>query len=181
MANSRQQVDSVSRTLLIALAVLLPVALAFTSTAGKQTSPLISLASHESSTAAEEDGELSRRSFLMGTPAAGILLSSFALGWSSAPQPALAKPDCLQDCVKNCKQVVPNDTSNYCTESCLDYCAQDDRRDGLSGSVSSEGGEVGILGGTFGQGTVVKGQDKPPAISLPGLNFESKEGKKLLG
>ena len=45
----------------------------------------------------------------------------------------------------------------------------------------SEGGEVGILGGTFGQGTVVKGEDKPPAINLPGLNFNSDEGRKLIG
>ena len=39
------------------------------------------------------------------------------------------------------------------------YCIKN-RADGLSGSVSSASGEVGILGGTFGQGTVVKGEDK---------------------
>lgn len=54
--------------------------------------------------------------------------------------------------------------------------------DGLSGSVSAASGEVGLLGGTFGQGTVVKGQDKPPSISIPGLDFVgSKEGRQLIG
>lgn len=52
--------------------------------------------------------------------------------------------------------------------------------DGLSGSVSASSGEVGILGGTFGQGTVVKGEDKPPALNLPGLDFSSAAGRKLL-
>lgn len=40
---------------------------------------------------------------------------------------------------------------------------------------------MGILGGTFGTGTVVKGEDKPPSVSLPGLDFKSSSGKKLLG
>jgi hypothetical protein len=40
---------------------------------------------------------------------------------------------------------------------------------------------VGLLGGTFGTGTVVKGEDKPPSIKLPGLDFASESGKKLLG
>ena len=48
----------------------------------------------------------------------------------------------------------------YCTDTCTDYCAQEDRADGLSGSVSADNGEVGILGGSFGQGTVPKGDDK---------------------
>jgi len=43
--------------------------------------------------------------------------------------------------------------------------------------VSSEGGEVGILGFN----TVVKGEDKPPEVKLPGLDFSSGKGKKLLG
>jgi hypothetical protein len=55
------------------------------------------------------------------------------------------------------------------------------KQDGLSGSVSAASGEVGLLGGTFGQGTVVKGQDKPPSVSIPGLDFGSKEGRQLLG
>ena len=39
-------------------------------------------------------------------------------------------------------------------------------------------GEVGILG----RGTVPKGQDKPPSVSLPGLDFVSSDkGRQLLG
>uniref|UniRef100_A0A7S2YJ77 Uncharacterized protein n=1 Tax=Entomoneis paludosa TaxID=265537 RepID=A0A7S2YJ77_9STRA len=96
-------------------------------------------------------------------------------------EPAMAAKDCFQDCYSNCRKIVPNDKSNYCTDNCRDYCAQEDRQDGLSGSISSQSGEVGILGGTFGTGTVVKGEDKPPSISLPGLNFDNKEGRQLLG
>ena len=75
------------------------------------------------------------------------------------PSRAWAAPDCMSDCVKNCKAIAPKDTE-YCLATCKDYCAQDDRTDGLSGSISSAGGEVGILGGTFGQGTIPKGEDK---------------------
>jgi hypothetical protein len=174
---SFRQVHGMTRTcmLVIALvALLLHAAVAFTSTAAhsEQKTSLSALASLDKS---HNEAELSRRSLIMGTTAA------IALSWSIAPQPAVAKPDCFTDCNKNCKLLVPNDTSNYCRDSCLDYCSQPDRRDGLSGSVSSEGGEVGILGGTFGQGTVVKGEDKPPIINLPGLNFNSGEGRKLIG
>jgi hypothetical protein len=96
-------------------------------------------------------------------------------------QPALAKPDCYTDCYKNCKALAPKDDA-YCKESCTDYCTQEDRQDGLSGSISSEKGEVGILGGSFGTGTVVKGQDKPPTLGrIPGLDFTSESGKKLIG
>jgi len=62
-------------------------------------------------------------------------------------------------------------------ENCKSYCEQEDRTDGLSGSVSSEGGEMGILGTT----TVVKGEDKPPSIPIPGLDFTSDKGRKLIG
>ena len=62
-------------------------------------------------------------------------------------------------------------------QNCKDYCAQEDRTDGLSGSVSSDGGEKGILG----LNTVVKGEDKPPEIKIPGLDFSSDKGKKLIG
>lgn len=120
----------------------------------------------------------SRRSMMEVTGGAAMAL---LFGAAFPLEASAAQADCMTDCVKNCKVVVPNDTSNYCQDSCRDYCEQPDRRDGLSGSVSAEGGEVGILGGTFGQGTVVKGQDKPPQFKLPGLNFESGEGKKLLG
>jgi hypothetical protein len=65
----------------------------------------------------------------------------------------------------------------YCQSNCQDYCAQEDRTDGLSGSVSSSGGETGILGTT----TVVKGEDRPPQVKIPGLDFTSDKGKKLIG
>lgn len=67
------------------------------------------------------------------------------------------EPDCFKDCFKNCAQLAPGSQA-YCKESCNDYCDQPDRTDGLSGSVSSTGGETGI----FGRGTTVKGQDNPP-------------------
>ncbi|KAG7353155.1 Tat twin-arginine translocation pathway signal sequence protein [Nitzschia inconspicua] len=120
----------------------------------------------------------SRRGFmktsLIGSAALGCgILSSLAL-------PAWAVADCFEDCFKNCKKVAPKDPE-YCIENCKDYCAQEDRKDGLSGSVSAERGEVGLLGGTFGQGTVPKGEDRPPSIHIPGLDFTSDAGKKLIG
>ena len=103
--------------------------------------------------------------------------TSFAAILFSNTQPVnAAAPDCFSDCLKNCKLIAPKDTE-YCTSSCTDYCAQTDRKDGLSGSVSSENGETGILGTT----TVVKGEDKPPQLKIPGLDFTSDKGKKLIG
>lgn len=87
-----------------------------------------------------------------------------------------AATDCMIDCVKNCKLIAPKDPE-YCQDNCKSYCDQPDRTDGLSGSISSTGGETGILGTS----TVVKGEDKPPTIKLPGLDFSSGPGKKLLG
>ncbi|CAJ1950568.1 unnamed protein product [Cylindrotheca closterium] len=98
----------------------------------------------------------------------------------AAPLPVLAAPDCFKDCMKNCKLIAPKDP-DYCLANCKGYCEQEDRNDGLSGSVSSSSGEVGILGGTFGQGTVAKGDDKPPTLNLPGLDFTNEKGKKLIG
>lgn len=89
---------------------------------------------------------------------------------------ANAAVDCMADCFKNCKLIAPKDPA-YCKQTCDDYCAQEDRQDGLSGSVSSERGEVGILG----INTVVKGEDKPPSFKLPGLDFTTEKGKKLIG
>lgn len=63
----------------------------------------------------------------------------------AAPLPALAAPDCFKDCMKNCKMIAPKDP-DYCLANCKGYCEQEDRNDGLSGSVSSSSGEVGILG-----------------------------------
>ena len=97
---------------------------------------------------------LSRRNILAST-----VVLPFLSTLTSSPSPALAVADCFQDCVKNCKKVAPKDPE-YCVSNCKDYCEQDDRTDGLSGSVSSATGEVGILGGTFGQGTVPNGEDK---------------------
>mmetsp|Transcript_18174 Transcript_18174/g.23437 ORF Transcript_18174/g.23437 Transcript_18174/m.23437 type:complete len:163 (-) Transcript_18174:124-612(-) len=117
----------------------------------------------------------SRRNFMAKSLAAATMPLMFP------KEPALAAGDCYTDCYSNCRKIVPKDPTNYCAETCRDYCAQEDRQDGLSGSVSSKNGETGILGGTFGQGTVVKGQDKPPSVALPGLDFSSSKGRGLLG
>jgi len=102
---------------------------------------------------------------------------ALAIDLVSSPYPAqAAKTECMSDCLKNCKLIAPKD-SGYCNDNCSSYCAQEDRNDGLSGSVSSTGGEVGILG----TGTVVKGEDKPPVFKLPGLDFNSEKGRKLIG
>mmetsp|Transcript_30141 Transcript_30141/g.34712 ORF Transcript_30141/g.34712 Transcript_30141/m.34712 type:complete len:180 (+) Transcript_30141:88-627(+) len=115
----------------------------------------------------------SRRSFIDKTAAA---IATTLVGINSVPLEANAKADCMSDCLKECKLIAPKDPG-YCLGNCKDYCSQEDRNDGLSGSVSSTGGEMGILGTS----TVVKGEDKPPSISLPGLDFTSEKGKKLLG
>lgn len=109
---------------------------------------------------------------------AGVAIASIVV--PDNHQVAWAATDCYQDCVKNCKSIAPKN-EEYCVMNCRDYCNQDDRKDGLSGSVSFEGGEVGILGGSFGSGTVVKGEDKPPSVAIPGLDFTSEKGRKLIG
>jgi len=89
----------------------------------------------------------------------------------SGPRCASAAVDCMQDCTSNCNRVAPRST-RYCESSCVEYCAADDRRDGLSGSVSSEGAEIGWASG-FDPGRlipgsapkpVVYGDDRPPAL-----------------
>jgi hypothetical protein len=127
---------------------------------------LASLASLFDLAAALSIAPMSRRNLIFS----GI---SLALG---TPLAAVAAPDCLADCIKSCKQIAPKDPG-YCMDNCQAYCEQPDRADGLSGSISSANGETGILGLT----TVVKGEDKPPQINLPGLDFMSGNGKKLLG
>jgi hypothetical protein len=99
------------------------------------------------------DVSISRRSALLTV--GGMLTGGAFLN----PPSAWAAPDCFKDCLKNCKLIAPKDPE-YCKASCDEYCAQEDRADGLSGSTSAASGEVGILGGTFGQGTVPKGEDK---------------------
>eukprot|EP00953_Heterococcus_sp_UTEX-ZZ885_P005331 3346-Heterococcus_DN1.PRE.1 len=77
-----------------------------------------------------------RRSFLQsGFIAAAVI--------AAAPVAVLAKEDCMKDCLRNCNKVAPG-SPDYCKESCTDYCAETNRKDGLSGSVSDEGGEVSI-------------------------------------
>lgn len=123
-------------------------------------------------------GVVSRRQWVANAAAATAASAAF---WTTAPQSAAAaQADCYTDCLKNCKILAPQD-AGYCQDTCTDYCAQPDRTDGLSGSVSAAAGEVGILGGTFGQGTVTKGKDKPPVVNLPGLDFSSEKGKNLIG
>lgn len=115
-------------------------------------------------------GATSRRAALASFGAAGAALLFPPM------QANAAGTDCMKDCLDNCKKIAPKDPT-YCMDSCKEYCAQEDRTDGLSGSVSSDGGEMGILGTS----TVVKGEDKPPSIKLPGLDFTSSKGRKLLG
>ncbi|KAL7490485.1 hypothetical protein ACHAWT_000066 [Skeletonema menzelii] len=133
---------------------------------GKSSTPIIN--DCPATPAPIDDG---RRTFLKTTA------TSFAAILFTNNHPAnAAAPDCFTDCIKNCKLIAPKDTE-YCQSSCSEYCAQTDRKDGLSGSVSSENGETGILGTT----TVVKGEDKPPQLKIPGLDFTSDKGKKLIG
>lgn len=102
---------------------------------------------------------------------AAVLLATATLG--GHPEPALAVKDCFLDCTENCNRVAKG-SFKYCESSCGDYCNQDDRRDGLSGSVDSSGAEVGLLSAydrrdllTGNQRAVPYGEDKPPAIELP--------------
>jgi len=86
--------------------------------------------------------------FLQCNPGSPLLKQSFAA------------IDCNSDCFKNCAKAAPGST-DYCKESCQEYCSQDDREDGLSGSVSARKGETGIFGGSI-DGTVTKQSDRPP-------------------
>jgi hypothetical protein len=131
------------------------------------------------STTVSKVTSITRRNWIDAIKTGVLLLTAQQLLLNS--QVVTAKPDCYTDCYKNCIALAPKDNL-YCSESCTDYCLQDDRQDGLSGSISSEKGEVGILGGSFGTGTVVKGQDKPPVLGkIPGLDFTSEAGKKMIG
>ena len=123
-------------------------------------------------TAPDNDAGSSRRTVLITSASSASALVLQAL----LPAAVEAAPDCVADCLKNCKAVAPKDP-DYCMSNCRDYCAQEDRRDGLSGSVASDKGEMGILGSY----SVIKGEDKPPGIKLPGLDFTSEKGRKLLG
>jgi hypothetical protein len=102
---------------------------------------------------------LSRRAHLAA--AAAVVL---------APTSALAAKDCFLDCTQNCNRVAPG-SARYCESSCAEYCEADDRRDGLSGSVSADGAEVGWASAydlkarvTGQQRGVPYGEDRPPAL-----------------
>jgi len=78
-----------------------------------------------------------------------------------------AGADCLTTCRGNCNRLAGGSKA-YCEESCLEYCAQDDRKDGLSGSVSTEGSEFGFASSFKNpfapQKPTVYGDDKPPGL-----------------
>lgn len=101
----------------------------------------------------------SRRAWLAcaTTAASGTLL----------PLAALAEVDCMANCKQNCERNAPG-SRDYCSQSCLEYCAQGDRRDGLSGSVGSDGAEFGYASNfklpSSPQKPVVFGQDLPPGL-----------------
>ena len=100
-----------------------------------------------------------------------VIHALFVSSALALPGSANAAKDCMQDCEENCNRVAPRST-RYCSTSCLDYCAADDRRDGLSGSVSSESAEVGWASAVdpsrFLPGAAPKavpyGEDRPPAL-----------------
>ena len=100
----------------------------------------------------------SRRRLLLGSAAAALLPPVAA---------ASAAVDCLQDCLQNCARLAGG-SIGYCKTSCNEYCDQDDRRDGLSGSISSEGAEFGWASAFKNplapQKPVVYGTDRPPGL-----------------
>ena len=103
----------------------------------------------------------SRRAVIAG--AAGFTLTGL-------PHTSLAALDCMDECKSSCNKVAPN-SGGYCQTSCDEYCSQDDRRDGLSGSVTSQvASDVGFASaldpGTFNPAYAKKGVvvDRPPGL-----------------
>jgi len=91
-----------------------------------------------------------------------------AIAIAQQPGAAHAVKDCLQDCLQNCARLAGG-SKEYCKDNCISYCDQDDRRDGLSGSVSSEGAEFGwssAFKNPFdkNQKPTVYGDDLPPGL-----------------
>lgn len=76
--------------------------------------------------------------------------------------PAFAAIDCNNDCYSNCARVAPGSEA-YCKTTCIEYCDQPDRQDGLSGSKDASKGETGMFGGSI-DGTVTRGNDRPPTL-----------------
>ena len=112
-------------------------------------------------------GALSRRAATLAA------LAATTSPWFSPVAARAAEKDCYTDCIQNCNRVAPK-SGRYCESSCNEYCAQDDRRDGLSGSIDSSNAEVGLLS-AFDLGSKVSGkapvgvpygEDRPPALSL---------------
>jgi len=60
-------------------------------------------------------------------------VSAAAVGPFAQPYASWAAVDCMKDCESNCNRVAPK-SGRYCFDSCVDYCQQNDRRDGLSGT-----------------------------------------------
>lgn len=89
---------------------------------------------------------------------------SVAVGFSLGLENVKAAIDCNGDCFSNCARVAPG-SNEYCKSLCSEYCDQPDRQDGLSGSIDATRGETGIFGGSI-DGTVTRGQDKPPSIQI---------------
>ena len=102
-----------------------------------------------------------RREFLCHTAAAATTFVALQ------PLSAAAEVDCLSDCLSNCRRLAAG-SQEYCRTSCSDYCAQDDRKDGLSGSVSTEGAEFGFASSFKNpfapQKPTVYGADTPPGL-----------------
>ena len=69
--------------------------------------------------------------------------------------------DCYSDCMANCERGAPGNKA-YCVDNCEDYCEQTDREDGLSGSVNSNKGYVGLASPLKLGATVEYGADRPP-------------------
>ena len=101
-----------------------------------------------------------RRGAVLETTRRGIAFGILAFGL-----PAAAKQDCIKDCVSNCLRVAPGN-AGYCGSNCDEYCSQTDREDGLSGSVSSDKGYVGLSSPLRGGDTVEYGADAPPRLDV---------------
>jgi hypothetical protein len=105
-----------------------------------------------------------RRQFLGQAVATVVSVGPFA-----TPLVANAAADCMKTCLSNCARNAPG-SGDYCKESCNDYCGQTDRKDGLSGSVSTEAAEFGfssafkLPGSAEGIKPTNFGDDKPPGL-----------------
>ena len=74
---------------------------------------------------------------------------------------SFAAPDCQQDCYKNCLIAAPG-YKDYCQSTCVEYCDDPEREDGLSGSKSASKGETGLFGGSVDSILGTTTNDLPP-------------------